>query len=178
MHPVVLIPLATAFGAAALAAAIIAREPGQRANRLVAAVLLCDVWWALFEVLCLTATDASAAACFARLAAVGSILLSPVALHLLSVVVPEPLVHYRRLLAAQYGIAAAIALACLGSPWFAPGVMRESWGFAPVIGPLVPWAYVALFLVPMIALLRMLRQRTLERTPRTRASWSMTLMLA
>ena len=102
MHPVVLIPLATAFGAAALAAAITAREPGQRANRLVAAVLLCDLWWALFEVLCLTAPDTSAALYFARLAAVGSLLISPVALHLLSVVVPEPLLHYRRLLSAQY----------------------------------------------------------------------------
>ena len=170
MHPFVLIPLATAFGAAALAAAITAREPGQRANRLVAAVLLCDAWWALFEVLCLTASDASAALYFARLAAVGSILLSPVALHLLMVVAPEPLLPNRRLLTAQYAIGAAIALACLGSPWFAPGVVRESWGFLPVIGPLVPWAYVALLLMPMIALLRVLRLHTLERVPRTRAS--------
>ena len=49
-------------------------------------------------------------------------------------------------------------------------MVRESWGFLPVIGPLVPWAYVALLLVPMIALLRVLRLRTLERVPRTRAS--------
>ena len=138
MHPAVLIPLATAFGAAALAAAIAAREPGQRANRLVAAVLLCDVWWALFEVLCLTAPDAGAALRFARLGTVGSLLLSPVALHLLMVVVPEPMLPHRRLLAAQYAIAAAIVLASLGGPWFAPEVVRMSWGFVPRIGPLVP----------------------------------------
>jgi len=170
VHPVVLIPLATAFCAAALAAAIAAREPSQRANRLVTAVLLCDAWWALFEVLCLTAPDATAAVGFARLASVGSILLSPVALNLLFVVVPEPRLPSRRLLTAQYAIGAALALASLGSPWFAPAVVRESWGFAPVIGPLVPVAYVALLLVPGIALLRVLRLRTLERVPRLRAS--------
>ena len=170
MHPVVLIPLATAFGAAALAAAIAAREPGQRANRLVAAVLLCDVWWALFEVLCLTAPDASAALRFARLAVVGGMLLSPIALHLLAVVVPEPQLPQRPLLTAQYAIGAAFALASLGGPWFTPGVARESWGFVPLIGPLVPWAYLALLLVPLIALLRVLRLRTLDRVPRSRAS--------
>jgi len=170
VHPFALIPLATVFGAAALAAAIAARETGQRANRLVAAVLLCDAWWALFELLCLTAQDASAALLYARMASVGSILLSPVALHLLVVVVPEPLLHYRRLLAAQYAIGTALVLATLGGPWFTPGVAREGWGFAPMIGPLVPWAYLALLLVPLIALLRVLRLRTLARVPRARAS--------
>lgn len=170
MHPFVLIPLAAAFGAGALAAAIAAREPGQRANRLVAAILLCDTWWALFEVLCLTASDASTALYFARVAAVGSVLLSPVALHVLIVVVPEPLRSYRRLVAAHYAIAAAIGLACLGSPWFTPAVVRESWGFLPVIGPLLPWAYAALLSVPLIAMLRVLRLRVLDRVPRSSAS--------
>ena len=170
MHPVAWIPLLAAFGAAALAAAIAAREPRQRANRLVAAVLLCDAWWSFFELCCLTAPSAGAALLYARLATIGSILLSPVALHLLVVVVPEPLLRYRRLLIAQYAIGAALVLASLGSPWFTPGVERVSWGFAPRIGPLVSWAYLALLLTPAIALLRVLRLRTLERVPRTSAS--------
>jgi signal transduction histidine kinase len=170
VHPVAWISLATAFGAAALAAAIAAREPGQRTNRLVAAVLLCDVWWALFEFFCLTAPSASAALLYARLGAIGSLLLSPVALNLLAVVVPEPSLRYRRLLIAQYAIATALVLTSLSSPWFTPGVDRESWGFVPRIGPLVPCAYLALLLTPGIALLRVLRLRTLQRVPRTRAS--------
>ncbi|HEY8156669.1 MAG TPA: ATP-binding protein [Myxococcota bacterium] len=172
MHPAVLIPLATAFGAAALAAAIAAREPGQRANRLVAAVLLCDVWWALFEVLCLTAKDAGSALPFARLAALGSILLSPVALHLMAVVMPDPRLPRRWIVTAQYAIGAALVLAALGGPWFTPDVTRESWGFVPRIGPLVPWAYLALLLVPVLTLLRALRLRTLERvTPSRGTPW-------
>ena len=80
VHPVVLIPLASALGAAALAAAIAARAPGERANRLMAAVLLCDVWWAVFQVLGLCASEPAAALLYARLEMVGSTLLAPVAL--------------------------------------------------------------------------------------------------
>jgi signal transduction histidine kinase len=170
VHPFVLIPLLSAFGAGALAAAIAAREPNQRANRLVAAILVCGAWWALFEVLYLTASDADTAMYLARLASVGGILLSPVALHLLLVVLPEPLLSYRRLLTAQYTIGGALVFACLGSPWFTPGMVRESWGFVPEIGPLVSWAYLALLPLPMVALLRVLRLRRLDRAPRSSAS--------
>jgi signal transduction histidine kinase len=170
VHPVAWIPLLAAFSAAALAAAIAAREPGQRANRLVAVVLLCDAWWALLELLCLTAGSAGSALLYARLATAGSTLISPVALHLLTVVVPEPMLRYRRLLIAQYAIATCFVLATLASPWVTPGVERLSWGFSPQIGPLVSWGYLALLLVPAIALLRVMRLRTLQRIPRTRAS--------
>jgi signal transduction histidine kinase len=170
VHPVAWIPLLAAFLAAALAAAIAAREPDQRANRLLAAVLLCDACWALLELLCLTAGSADAALRYARFATASSLLLSPVALHLLTVVVPEPLLRYRRLLIAQYAIAASFVLATVASPWVTPGVERLSWGFAPQIGPLVSWAYLALLLAPLIALLRVMRLRTLQRIPRTRAS--------
>ena len=163
MHPVAWIPLATAFGASALAAAIAAREPGQRANRLVAAVLLCNAWWALGELLCLTAPTASTALIWSRLGNIGGLMLSPVALHLLMVVVPEPHTSYRRLLRLQYAIAAALVLASLGTPWFTPGVEHLGWGFAPQIGPLVAWAYLALLLTPLVALIRVMRLRTLER---------------
>jgi signal transduction histidine kinase len=170
MHPVAWIPLLAAFGAAALAAAIAAREPGQRANRMLAAVLLCDVWWSLGELLCITARSQAEALFYARIETIGSLLLSPVALHLLQVVVPEPQIRHRRLLVAQYAIAAALVLASLSSPWFTPGVTRESWGYAPQIGPLVAWAYLALLLTPALAMIRVMRLRTLERLPRTGAS--------
>ena len=101
MHPVVLIPLASALGAAALAAAIAARAPGKRANRLMAAMLACDAWWALCQVLGLTASEPATALFYARLEMVGSAMLAPVALQLLAVVLPEPLLSDRRLLAAR-----------------------------------------------------------------------------
>ena len=139
MHPVVLIPLATAFGAAALAAAIAAREPGQRANRLVAAVLLCDVWWALFEVLCLTAQRRQRGPAL-RAAGDGR---------------QHPALAGRAAPAGGGGARAAAPLppaahgpvrdrrrpSCSrasAAPGSCPASRGTSWGFAPVIGPLVP----------------------------------------
>ncbi len=170
MHPVVLIPLATALGAAALAAAIAARAPGERANRLMAAMLVCDAWWALCQVLGLTASDPTSALLYARLELLGSATLAPIALQLLAEVLPEPLLSDRRLLTAEYAITAAVVLASLSTPWLVPGVVRTSWGFAPMIGPLVPWTYLVLLLMPIIALSRLLLRRTLQRVarPRTR----------
>ena len=50
MHPVLLIPVFACALAALIAAAILARDPGQRANRLIAMVLLSSAWWSLCEV--------------------------------------------------------------------------------------------------------------------------------
>ena len=166
MHPIALIPLAAALGAAALAAAIAARDPGQRANQLMAALLACDVWWALCQVIGLAASEPATALFYARLEMIGSATLAPVAWQLLAVVLPEPLLSDRRLLTLEYGIAAGIVLACLTTPWLVPGVVETSWGFAPLIGPLVVWAYVALMLLPIIVLSQLLRQRTLQRVVR------------
>ena len=72
-----------------------------------AAVLACDVWWALCQVLGLTASEPAAALFYARLETLGSVMLAPFSLHLLVVVLPEPLLPSRRLLAAQYAMAAS-----------------------------------------------------------------------
>ena len=169
MHPIVLIPLASAIIAAALAAAIVAREPARRANQLMAAVLACDAWWALCQVLGLTASEPATALFFARLETLGCVMLAPISLHLLVEVLPEPLLPSRRLLAAQYAVASGLALASVFGPWYVPGVMRTSWGFSPLIGPLVPWTYVVLLSLPAIATLRLVRNSTLQRVSRPHA---------
>ncbi len=51
MQPHELIPLVATVGAGGLASAIIAREPGLRANQLVAGILVCAGFWSLCEVL-------------------------------------------------------------------------------------------------------------------------------
>ncbi len=156
MHPYVLIPLASALGAGALAAAIAAREPGQLANRLLATGLACNAWWALCQVLWMTATDANTSVSFARAAMLGSAMLSPLALHWMLVVLPEALQPLRRLLPVGYGIAAGIALLSLGGSGIVPYMLRTSWGFTPATGPLVIWSSLALALLPIAALLRSL----------------------
>jgi signal transduction histidine kinase len=169
VHPIVLIPLASAIIAAALAAAIVAREPARPANRLMAAVLACQTWWALCQVLTLTASEPAAALFYARLETLGCVMMAPFSLHLLVVVLPEPLLPDRRLLTAQYVLATGIALASLAGPWYVPEVARTRFGFAPTIGPLVPWAYLALLSLPGIASLRLVRLSTLQRVSRPNA---------
>jgi signal transduction histidine kinase len=166
VHPIVLIPLCSALIAAALAAAILAREPGRSANRMMAAVLACAVWWSLGQVLTLTASGPAAALAYARLELFGGSLLGPFALHLLYVVLPEPFVANRRWLVAEYAVGAVIAVASVASPWFVPGVVQTSFGFAPLIGPLVLWGYVALLALPVVALIRLLSRSTLQRASR------------
>jgi len=156
VHPVVLIPLVSALGAGALAAAIAAREPGNRANRLMAAVLACDVWWALCELLWMTASDAATSVRFARAAPLGSAMLSPLTFHLLLTVLPDSLRPFRRLLPVGYAIAAGIALVSLSGPGIVTHMLRASWGFTPASGPLVPLSVAALSMLPITALLRSL----------------------
>jgi len=169
VHPVVLIPLASALVAGALAAAIAAREPGNRANRLMAALLTCDAWWALCQVLWMTASDAATSVRFARAAPLGSAMLSPLSFHLLLSVLPDALRPFRRLLPVGYAIAAGVALASLSGPGIVPHMLRASWGFTPASGPLVPWSVAAISILPIAALLRSLlvHARRAQPWPRT-----------
>ena len=169
MHPVALIPLASALLAAALAAASAARDPGHRANRLMAAVLCLNAWWALCQVLGLTAQDAATALFYTRLETLGCVMLAPVSLHLLVAVLPEPFLPDRRLLAAQYALAAGLALASWLGPGYVPEVVRTDFGWAPAIGPLVPWIYVGLLTLPAVAALRLVKRSTLQSLSRPHA---------
>ena len=45
MHPVALLPLLACVGAAAIASALLAIDPGQRVNRLFVLVLACSALW-------------------------------------------------------------------------------------------------------------------------------------
>jgi len=170
VHPVVLIPIASALVAAALAAAIAAREPGSWANRLMAAVLLCAAWWALCQVLWMTASDAATSLRFARAAALGIAMLSPLSFHLLLTVHPDSLRPFRRLLPVGYAIAVGIALAGLSGPGIVPHMLRASWGFTPAHGPLVPYSTAALSMLPIAALLRSLLMNARRDQPWPRTS--------
>ena len=51
MHPITVVQLFASIAAVTLAAALVASGSGQRANRLVAIVLLCSAHWSVCEVL-------------------------------------------------------------------------------------------------------------------------------
>jgi signal transduction histidine kinase len=156
VNSVVLIQLASALLSAALAAAIAAREPGQRANRLMAAFLLCNVWWALCQLLWVTAADAVTALRFARAALLGTSLLSPLAFDLLLSLLPDALRPMRRLLIPAYALAFVAMIVSVSGPGIVLRMQPMPWGHATVAGPLLIAGGLVLAAIPATALLRVL----------------------
>jgi PAS domain S-box-containing protein len=84
-------------------------------------------------------------------------------------VLPAPFLPDRRLLTAQYALATGLALASAFGSGYVPEVTRTSFGWAPTIGPLVPWVYVGLLSLPAVAALRLVKSGTLQNVSRPHA---------
>ena len=116
MHPYVLVPLACVVASAMLAAAITAREPDRRANRLMGYTLAAAGVWSLCMFVWNLAPSAAAAVLPMRISSIGALLIGPLLLHLMLATV-DGLQRWRPLVPASYslGVAAvAIALATEG----------------------------------------------------------------
>ena len=74
------VPLLAFICAVLIAIGIIARDPGQRANRLVALLLACSAHWSLCEVLWNLAEDPEVVIWLVRLSALGWLWLAPLSL--------------------------------------------------------------------------------------------------
>jgi signal transduction histidine kinase len=170
VQPPFWIPLASLLAAGALAAAIAVRDPGRLANRLMAATLLCSVWWSLCEIFWLAAPDAGTALRFARLAPIGSSPLSPLAVHLMLTLLPAALQPFRRTLPVAYALALAVALVSLAGPGIVSQMRPSPLGWTPVVGPLGAVAMAVLSVLPLAAILRMAWWRMRRIAPRPRAS--------
>jgi PAS domain S-box-containing protein len=129
------IPLFSAVALACLGGACLFMAPELRANRTSGAMLLVGAWWAGCEVLWDTASDASTALFFHRLAAPGFIFIAPLAIRLVLEVVETP----PRALARLVPSAFALGVVCWGlawlSPWMIAGMVRTRWGWGLVPGP-------------------------------------------
>ena len=136
MHLYVVIPLVSCVASAMLAAAILARDAHQRANR-VAALLVGGVsFWAGCEVLWNTAGDPGAVLRLVRLSALGWAALGPLALHLFLEVAQDPAPRTRRLLPFLYAASAGFAALAQTTDWIhSGGVTRHAWGWSYDLAP-------------------------------------------
>ena len=153
MHPYVLISLLSALAVGTLAGAIWSRDPGNRGNQLAAALLSCTAFWSLCDVFASSAEDATTAIAFVRWSCLGSIMVAPLAFHMLLTLQPRLAPRYGRFLGFSY--ASGLFFAALGTTtsalWL--GVTPTSWGWAGLINYGVPISWLVVIPIPAAALI-------------------------
>jgi PAS domain S-box-containing protein len=158
LHPFVLIPLLSAVGLVALAAAVAARDPASRPALAAAALLACAAWWSTCQLLWSTAADASAAIGPARWAGFGAFAIGPLALHAILALDPAPDGRPGHWLGAGWGLAAICSLLGLATPALVADVSPASWGFTPIASPTLVPLLAAAAAVPVAGCIRWLRR--------------------
>jgi signal transduction histidine kinase len=143
MHVLVLLKLVCCLISAILAAAIIARDPGLRVNRLLGTVLACGSFWSLCEVLWNVQSDPGVSVWMVRISSLGWMFLGPVCLHIFVDLLGEGQNPLRRLLPLSYAITVVGILLYVCTPFCVVEMVRTPWGWGPEFGPLFPLAYSA-----------------------------------
>ena len=111
MHPLAILQLFASVLAVMIAVALVAADSRQRANRLVAAALLCSAWWSLCEVFWSLSDDPREVVQWIKLSSLGWMWLGPLTLHIVSELVGDANTGLRRALPWAYASAiASIAL--------------------------------------------------------------------
>jgi PAS domain S-box-containing protein len=142
MPPFVWIPLFACFAAAAMAAAILARDPGQKVNRLIALVLLGSAHWSLCEVVWSLLDDAERVVQWIRLSALGWVWMGPLSLHIYVEIANDANSRARRFLRPAYACAAAGLVVYAATPFGVAEAFPSDWGWSFRFGPLFPLAYL------------------------------------
>jgi len=131
MHPYMVIPLLSCVASAMIAAAILARDPVRRANRLAALLVGGVSWWAGCEVLWNAAEDPAVVLRLVKLSSIGWAGLGPVALHLFCELAQDPAPRIRRALPVLYAFSVAVVAVDLTTPLIHDGVVtRHAWGWS------------------------------------------------
>jgi signal transduction histidine kinase len=143
MRVALLIPLIAVVIGAMLAAAVLVRDPGQRANRLLAAILVAASWWSLCEVVSGFQADADAAVRVIRLSALGWLWFGPLAIELVVELAGTNLhARVRRWIQASWGLSGVCAVLYAATPWgLAEGIPTGWGGYSFRFGPLFPVPY-------------------------------------
>jgi PAS domain S-box-containing protein len=152
MHPYVLISLLSTLAAGMLAAAIWARDSGNRGNQLAASLLLCAAFWSLCDVFSNFADDPATALELNRWSCLGSITIAPLAFHLLLRLEPKLELRYGRFLRFAYASGLLCAIAGVATPAMWSDVTRTSWGWAGHVGYGVAIAWLVVIPLPLAAL--------------------------
>jgi PAS domain S-box-containing protein len=142
MHPFIFMLVLSCVAAAVLGSAILARDPGQRSNRLIATILGCSAYWSLCEVLWNSSDDPNAVVWMVRLSSVGWIPLGALALDLFVEVTGKARSRYRKVIRLAYATAAFAVAFYVFTPWCIHSPIRLSWGWSYSFGPGFPVAFL------------------------------------
>lgn len=142
MHLLAVVQLFAGVVAMMIAVALVTADARQRANRLVAAALLCSAWWSLCEVFWSLSDDPREVVQWIKLSSLGWMWLGPLTLHIISELVGGANRGLRRALPWTYaGAIAGIALYTV-TPWCLDEPVRTSFGWGVRFGPLFPLAFL------------------------------------
>ena len=129
-----LLKLASAAISVALGAGILARDHGLKANRLIAAFLFCNAWWATCEFFLNQQVDPEGAALFYRLLTLGWMPMGVLYMH--ASLTLSSIEHQRvgRMLAPCYGAVVLMLPLAMTSEWVISGAERGTFGWHATFG--------------------------------------------
>jgi PAS domain S-box-containing protein len=142
MNPYVFMLVLSCLTACVLGSAILARDPDQRPNRLIATVLGCSAYWSLCEILWNLSDDSNIVVWLIRLSSFGWIPLGALALDLFVEVTGNARSRIGRIVPAGYATAGLAIALYLFTPWCVQTPIRVSWGWSYSLGPLFPLAFL------------------------------------
>ena len=165
MHPFIFMLVLSCVAAGVFGSAILARDPGQRANRLIATVLGCSAYWSLCEILWNLNDDPNTVLWMIKLSSFGWIPLGPLALDLFLEVTGSTRSRYHKVVPVAYSTAACALALYILTPWCITDPIRVSWGWSYTLGPLFPLAFVPTVLYASITLITWPRLSSKEISP-------------
>jgi PAS domain S-box-containing protein len=142
VNPVVCMLIISCVSAGILGGAILARDPGQRSNRLLATVLACSAYWSLCEILWNLSDDPESVIMLVRLSSLGWIPLGPLAMDLFVEITGNARSHFRKITPIAYAVATVVIGLYVFTPLFVHSPERLDWGWSYAFGPLFPLAFV------------------------------------
>ena len=173
MNAYVLLVATAALVSALCAGGILARDPMGRASWRGAALMLVSAYWAICEVAWNLATDHDTALAWVRASAPGWLFHGPVVLQLFLEAEGGPWPRLRRLVPPLYAASLGFLALAWFSPWLIRDVVRTSWGWGYVVGPLHPimFAVTMLGIVPALFVVRQLFRNLSSPAERRQRPW-------
>lgn len=142
MNPVLLVLVLSCLTAGVLGSVILARDPSQRSNRLLAAILGCSAYWSLCEILWNSSDDPEAVLWMIKFSSAGWIPLGPLALDIFVEVTGNTRTRLQRIIPIAYSTALIAIATYILTPWCIRTPIQVSWGWSYSLGPLFPIAFV------------------------------------
>lgn len=173
MHPYLLLISLSCLVCAGVSGCLLANRPDRRPNQLAAAMMLGVAFWAMCEVHWNRATDPETALWWVRASAVGWAFVGPLFLHLVLHSFPGLSRRLRPAIAPSYLLSIVWVALAWTTPWVTVDVVRTSWGWGYLVGPVLLISYTTTMLQVSLALYVVALDFRGERSPseRRQAPW-------